>query len=334
MQCNINIQNTTGGLMSLSSSPLSWGKWNSSPVAQIKNGTQSSCQAMGAKGSATGTQGSVTYQLPDNQTSITINFDIPYSGSNGGGLSISGPGASTYSAQETDSGYVNVVSFPTSGDAPTVYFAIGLATSSTRQSDFDKVVRNRVKHLSPTPAAPGLDMAEVARGADCGEITGQQLVKFFNGKTSASALDILGPEEVPPGDRVRFVSDRGIISTEVSYHCAIDFAENVLSALKSDQVAYDLGLEAIEALRLKDPSTLTKIANALEEVKGVVLAQRTRAIYLPQLSAIDAILACIYMDPGAALLQSGSCARNTAPDELQYQKIAYWQLQHMQQLLS
>ena len=183
-----------------------------------------------------------------------------------------------------------------------------------------------------------MDIAQVARAANCGEVSGPELVKMFKGQTAATALNILAADNIPPGDRVRFVSDRGLISDANSFKAAVDLAAHVIAVLKDDAIAYKLAEDTITALRkigdggMADP-VLDKLANDLEDVKGVMLAQRVRAPFLPQLSAIDGILASIYMGAGAALLQAGSCARNTAADKIEYEAISVWQLQYLQRLL-
>jgi hypothetical protein len=67
---------------------------------------------MGAQCSATGTQGSAVFTCPDNQTTITFQFDIPYSSANSGGVFINGPSSQKY---RIDGGQV-----PVSGNSVTV----------------------------------------------------------------------------------------------------------------------------------------------------------------------------------------------------------------------
>jgi hypothetical protein len=330
MKCYMNVKNTAGGTLTLTNSSLPWGKWSTNPPTQIKTGTTAFFMAQGAKGSATGTQGSVSYMFSDNATSFTVSFDIPYSGANSGGLTLAGPGMSNYTAQETDSGYVNVVTFPSGGSAPTVYFGIGLpADLRAASGNIAKAVIAKVKALSEKVSEPTMDIAAVARAADCGEVSGAELIKMFNGKTSATARDIWAAGNIPPGDRVWFSSDRGLISTRNSFTAAVDFADNVIGVLKVDKVAYDLAVATIAALRKigkgGTDQELDKLANELEDVKSVILAQRNRAPLLAQIQAIEAILACIYMEAGAALLQAGSCARKAVPAGT-----GEWQLKHLQ----
>ncbi len=127
MQCHIHIKNSTEYPFTLSESKLDHGKWKTNPPTQIEAGDTASFYSEGDSGTWTGTEGYVTYTLPDNETTSKISFDIPYSGSNSGGMVVDGPSASTYTAEETDSSYENVASFPSSGDSVKAYFAIGSA---------------------------------------------------------------------------------------------------------------------------------------------------------------------------------------------------------------
>ena len=332
MQCNMNIKNTSGGTLSCSATNLQWGKWNGSPPTQITNGSTEAFGAQGVKGSATGTSGSVTYTFADNQTSFTINWDIPYSGSNSGTMPLNGPGASNYTAQEMDSTYTNVVSFPTSGSAVTVYYGIGSATSDDKRgtASITAAVAAKIKALTKNVPVPAMDIASVARAADCGEISGAELVTMFKGKTAATCKDILDATNLSAGDRVRFVSNRGLISSLNEFTQAVEFAAYVTDVLKPEKIVYDLAQATITALRdmMKGapPPDVEKMANDLEDTKALMLAQRDHAPLLAQIAAIDAILACVYMSPGAALAQAGSCARDTAPDPFAGEKIAEWQL--------
>src|SRR5437870_13800961 len=95
-QCHINIKNMTNGPLSLSGTSLDWGKWHDSPPAQIHNTAVGTCFAQGRKDTATGTEGTVTYTLPDNSTTLSIHFDAPYSAANSGSMQLSGCGASNY----------------------------------------------------------------------------------------------------------------------------------------------------------------------------------------------------------------------------------------------
>jgi hypothetical protein len=328
------VRNTTGGTLTQTSSGLTWGNWATSPQTQIATGQTVYFNAEGAKGSATGTQGSVTYMFSDNATTFTISFDIPYSSANSGGLTLAGTGASNYTAQETDNSYNVVISFPSTGKAPTVYFAIGAASGATSAPGIAKAVIAQVKTLSDKPAQPSIDIAQVARSADCGEITSSDLIGMFNGKTAATAEDIWAAGNVPAVDRVWFSSNRGLISTRASFTAAVDFAEHVIDVLKNNLVAYDWAVKAIAELRklIKggNDQTLDQLADELEDVKALLLAQRNRAPLMPHIAAIDAILTCIYVDPEAALLQAGSCARNTSTSQQGYNQIAEWQLKHLQ----
>lgn len=331
MQCHMNVKNSTGGTLVLAGSPLSWGKWTDNPPTNITNGQTVSFTAKGAKGSATGTQGSVQYSFPDNVTYFTISFDIPYSGSNSGNMTVNGPGAGNYSANETDSSYQNTVSFPTSGSDVTVYFSVGVP--SPRDASITKAVVEKVKALSHTADRPTIDIATVARAADCGEVSAEMLVKMFNGKLVARLDEVLAVDSLPAGDRVSFVANRGLISGFDQIQTSIDFAEYTVTVLKNNVVAFDLAEATIAAMRGllkgKEPANLDELADGLEEVKAAMFAART-APPLTLIAGIDAVLAPIYFDPGAALAQAGSCARKTAGDDhSKYEAIASWQLNYL-----
>ncbi|MEO8388749.1 aegerolysin family protein [Polaromonas sp.] len=334
----MNIKNTTGGTLTCSATNLPWGKWNGSPPTQITNGQTVSFGAQGAKGSATGTSGSVTYMFADNQTSFTINWDIPYSGSNSGTMTVNGPGSSNYTAQEMDSTYQNVVSFPTSGSAVTVYYGIGAAVQSqnSKKSSITESVAAKIKALTKNIPVPAMDIASVARAADCGEVSGPELVVMFKGKTTATCKDILNVSSLSAGDRVRFVSNRGLISPLNEFTEAVEFAAYVIAVLKPEKLVYELAEATIQALRdmIKGapPPDLEKMANAIEDAKALMLAQRDHKTLLPQVAALDGILACIYMSSGAALAQAGSCARDTAADVGAGEKIEKWQLARLLEL--
>jgi Aegerolysin len=332
MQCHMNVQNATGGTLNLTNSNLDWGKWADNPPTQIGNGSAATFEAQGRKGSATGTQGQVTYTFPDNQTSFTINFDIPYSGANSGSLTMNGPGMSNYSAQETDSTYKNVVSFPSGGSSVTTYFAIGSVSGALKSPfDFAGAIRKRVG--KPAQATPAIDIVQAGRAADCGEVSGPEMIKLFKGQNEATALDVLASAGISAGDRVSFATGQSLIPESLCYPSALDFAEHVVDVLKSDKIAYQLAQDTIAALRKAgsgDSPPLNKLLDELEDVKGVMLSQRLVAPLLPQVNAIESILACAYLGLDAALLAAGSCARDTATDEIGYETIANWQLQYLQ----
>jgi hypothetical protein len=336
MQCNIYIKNQTGGTISCTNSSIPWGKWTTTPPIQITNNSVGYMCAKGAKGSATGTEGSATYTFSDNATSFTVNFDIPYSGHNSGGGTLGGSGMSQYTAMETDSTYTTQVSFPSGGDAPSVYFLLGLASASVAVSDekhFDPA-RKIAFASSAGPVLSSLNIADVAREADCGEISSEELVIIFQGKTDATVLQMLAADRVAPADRVRFVSDRNLIDSARSFKFAVDFAAYVVDVLKSDPEAFNAAEDAITALRRTSQVELLPIANRLEAAKYALLGLRHSQGKDAEITAIEAILACMYMAPGAALLQAGTCARITARDNQGYEAIARWQLEYLQKALA
>lgn len=336
MQCHINIQNTTGNVMTQTDISLPWGHWMTTPPTQIGNGTVASFASQGRKGTGSGTQGSVTYLFADNATSCTISWDIPYTGTNSGGMTINGTGASQYRGQETDSTYKTVVGFPSGGDIVTVYFALGVPSMTFSRSLGDSV-EDKIRNAHSAAPVPTLDIATVARAADCGEISGPDLVRLFNGQTSASGLDILKAKGVPPGDLVNFVSNRGLFPPLSELRAAIDFAEYVTPAL-TEKKLIDIAQQLIADLREIEgggapPANFDTLANEMEDAKGLLLAQRHHAPLLPQVNAIDAVLGCVYMDHGAALAQAGGCARRTATDRKGYEKIAEWQHARLLELM-
>lgn len=341
MQCNMNVRNNLTGILTLARADLPWGKWNGNPPSNIAAGATVSFGAQGAKGSATGTSGLVTYTMPDNLTTFTINFDIPYSGSNSGTLTVNGGGASTYTVAETDDSYSGTnVSFPTSGSAPTVYYVIGSSAQWLEQSPgaLTRALIAKVQAASSTVPVPLIDIATVARASDCGEVSADLLVSLFNGKTSASCVDILNADPISVSDRVSFVSNRGLISPKNEFKAAVDFMEHAASAaLASDKILCDLAMATIKALRalgqaVVPPPDIDTLANEMEDAKALMLAQRNARPLLTQVAALDGILACVYMAPGAALAQAGSCARDTASDTPRRDAIAAWQLAYLLEL--
>ncbi|MEZ2219729.1 hypothetical protein [Rhizobium sp. RCC_161_2] len=335
MQCHMNVKNTTSGILTLNSNNLSWGKWGNNPPTQIASGQTATFYAEGAKGSATGTQGSVVYYFSDNQTYLTINFDIPYTGANSGGLNMSGPGMSNYSAQETDDGYVNVVSFPSSGSSVTAYFAIGLATSNAAvvEVDFSASIERRL-NAKKAVELPWIDIVTAARSISCGAIPGPELVKIFNGKTKATALDVLtaAPANVNKADVVRFVGLANIVPSQTAFLVAVDFANDVVDVLKPNAEAYGVAVETIEELK-KYPGgsskILTRLVDELERFKVLMLNGRASSVDGTKVAAIEAILACVYMNTGAALVQAASCGQLAVAGTAREKTIVKWQFDYL-----
>lgn len=339
MQCHMNVQNNSGGILTLNSNSLSWGKWVTNPPTQIANGTTATFYAEGAKGSATGTQGSVVYYFSDNQTYLTISFDIPYTGANSGGLTLDGTGMSNYTAQETDDGYSTVVSFPSSGSSVTTYFAVGQAASNAAfaDADFSASIRRRLT-LPKVAALPSIDIASAARGISCGAIPGPELVKLFNGKTEATALDVLtsAPPNVDKADVIRFVALSNIVPTQTAFSVSVDFANHVVGVLEPNPEAYGAALDIIDDLR-KYPGggsgNLTKLVDELERVKATMLVSRTAAANATKIAAIEAVLACVHMGTGAALAQSASCAQLALEGTDEEKTIVKWEYDYLLEAL-
>ncbi|AYG70175.1 hypothetical protein CCGE531_29495 (plasmid) [Rhizobium sp. CCGE531] len=331
----MNVNNTSGGVLTLNSDGLDWGKWTTNPPTQITNNQIATFSAEGAKGSATGTQGSVVYYFSDNVTYLTISFDIPYTGANSGGLNMAGTGMSNYSAQETDDTYKNVVSFPSSGDSVTTYFAIGLASSNVvaAKFDFSASVKRRLT-MPKARGVPSVDIATAARNISCGAIPGPELVKIFNGKTEATALDVLSlaPANLDRADVIRFAALSKIVPTQTAFTAALDFASHVVTILKPAPEAYGVALDLIEELK-KYPGdgsdALTEHVDQLENIKVLMLSSRTVSTKATQVAAIEALLACVYMDTGAALAQAASCAQLAVAGTAKEKTIVQWQFDYL-----
>ncbi len=334
--CTMYIKNTTSGTMSKTSDNLSWGKWSTSPPTQIASGATISFKAEGAKDSATGTEGSVTYLLPDNETSITINFDVPYSSANSGGMNIQGPGVSNYSAQETGSNYTNPASFPNSGNEITVYFAVGDATTQVQESHVVDLIKSKVDSLTDIVVVPTIDIVSMARETNCGEIPSEKLIKMFQNKETATLHDILTvnkvlpkDQQIPAADLVAFVSNRGLLSPKSAFAFAVEFAAHAIPNLIEGTQEHDKASQLIKALRdaQEDSSAIVLDNNILEdlnEIKAVLAVQG----HTKKVAALGATQACIYNAPGADLAQAGSCARESASAE-KYAAMAEWQLEQL-----
>ena len=83
------VNNKTDTALEPSSSHLSWGKFNTVPIAVPAHRIDNPAfQSSGAAGSATGTEGWVKYDLGGE--TITISWDVPYTGANSFKISASG----------------------------------------------------------------------------------------------------------------------------------------------------------------------------------------------------------------------------------------------------
>ena len=106
---NVTGKITTPVSLMLNTFNLPWGKWQTNPSTQVAAGSQGVTvfYAMGRKGSATGTEGTVTYAAPDG-TLFALYFDDPYSSGNNATLTARNGQASSYRCQ---------VDFPRSGNS-------------------------------------------------------------------------------------------------------------------------------------------------------------------------------------------------------------------------
>ncbi|HKO97576.1 MAG TPA: hypothetical protein VJU86_11310 [Pyrinomonadaceae bacterium] len=335
-QCTIYIKNATSGLMSLTGGSIDWGSWATTPPLDIASGTVGYMHAQGTGAYATGTGGSVVYTFADNATTFTVTFEIPFDVyPNTGGGQKGGTSPNEYTAMETDSDYKTQVSFPSGGNTPTVYFIVGNAPSQLERAVFQIDLESKIANAEAShPTVTSLNIAEVARAADCGVVSSDDLVKMFKGKTEATVQDILAADNVAPSTRVYFVSDRNLISQRQSFTAAVDFAASYLNVLTDNPEVGDTAQEAIALLRAVNSDGLEAVTNNLERAKLILMAPRGSQTAYAQIAAIEAILACIYMAPGAAMLQAGSCAQQVTSEESSFEAIAKWQLEYLQKALT
>jgi hypothetical protein len=108
------INNNSTFTLTLSSSSLQWGDWDTNPPNSIAPNSTGSFIAQGADGSATGTQGQVNYTIDGYVGMISLYFEDPFIGGN------SGSGSSTISVV-TASGSID------GGDATTATYNIASA---------------------------------------------------------------------------------------------------------------------------------------------------------------------------------------------------------------
>ena len=83
------INNNSAFTLTLSSSSLQWGEWDSGPTATIGPNSTGSFVAQGTDGTATGAQGTVNYTIDGQTGMIELYFEDPFSGSNSGSASSS-----------------------------------------------------------------------------------------------------------------------------------------------------------------------------------------------------------------------------------------------------
>ena len=205
-----------------------------------------------------------------------------------------------------------------------------------RDTSYTQAVLNKINNLSDIAKRPTIDIATAARAIPCGAISGTDLVRLFKGQTTASAKDALAAAGVPSEDLVRFVGNRGLLSTRIELTAAIEFAGFVLPVLQSDQIAYDPAEAAVKSLRSMisgaAEQNLDPLVSELGAAKATLLAKPDHATELQKVAAIEAVLACVYMDPGAAYLAAGCSARQTAIGEGDVKSMADRQLAYLQAL--
>jgi hypothetical protein len=344
VQVHFNVKNATGARISLTSDTLTAGTWPTPPPAQIAPGTVSTFMAQGVLNRATGTSGAVAYLLGDNVSTMTINFDAEYyysSWPNSGSLVMGGTSPNNYCAAETDSTYLVGISFPTTGNNLVVYYNVadypqGPCASMKATDALRQALGGVLPGLSATPANPTFDIVTVARATDCGLYPSKRLLALFKGATEGTVQQLLLAQQVPAVDRVLFASNQGLLADRAAFGATLDFAAHVLPVLNGTPT-FDTASKLLAALRgMTEGQTSVDVdgmALALEEAKGVLLAQRDREPVMARLAAIDAVLAGCYHGAGAALTQAGSCARATARhDKEKYEAIARWQLAYLKKL--
>lgn len=127
MQFHSSVSNTTGKPLSKTSETLDHGKWMTSPPSQIPNGGSATFSAQGTEESLRGTEGNVVYQAFDG-TQFTVNWTIPYSGANSGGLTCNDNGSGACSTTFVTT--ASPAAFPVKGDSITVDYTIAAASDS------------------------------------------------------------------------------------------------------------------------------------------------------------------------------------------------------------
>jgi len=104
------VQNRTNWEMKLIGSNLSWGKWVTTPV-DVSAGSTMHFEAEGREASPSGTEGWASWQLIGNPSAakITVNFNVPYIGSDTASISCdpSGVVATSYDQSHGDADSIN-----------------------------------------------------------------------------------------------------------------------------------------------------------------------------------------------------------------------------------
>ncbi|MEK6707581.1 MAG: aegerolysin family protein [Pseudomonadota bacterium] len=79
LKASVKVKNYLDQTLTLKDYPLAWGKWDTEPPKTIPPNGAITFQASGVCGTASGTEGTVKYQIGDDSTNwITIGFDVPW----------------------------------------------------------------------------------------------------------------------------------------------------------------------------------------------------------------------------------------------------------------
>jgi hypothetical protein len=97
------VINKTPSRFILAGCDLSWGKWSQSPVVIPANaGKMLAFKSIGRMGSATGTEGWVTYASDQRKMKFTIRWNVPYTGEGNLALGAEGEGGADFKFEITD----------------------------------------------------------------------------------------------------------------------------------------------------------------------------------------------------------------------------------------
>jgi hypothetical protein len=79
LKASVKIKNYLGQTLTLKDVSLPWGKWEKEPPKTIAANGAVEFQSSGACGSASGTEGNVTYQIGDDATNwLRLGWDVPW----------------------------------------------------------------------------------------------------------------------------------------------------------------------------------------------------------------------------------------------------------------
>src|SRR3954447_14261476 len=92
---HLEIHNHTNNLMRLQGADLSWGKWGSSTPVDVQPHSHIDFDSMGRENSPSGTEGWASWKLEGwyTDTTITVRWNDPYTGSNDSSIDCQPPGA-------------------------------------------------------------------------------------------------------------------------------------------------------------------------------------------------------------------------------------------------